>query len=109
MAMRSTAWRHIVQTKNLQQLPLASTIFNPQKITYAVKHVISDSGATGNFFVEGVPVANKQIAKMPISVTLPNGKVIQSTHTFNFDIPWLPSEIREEHIVSYLPLSHVAA
>ena len=99
MATRITAWRQIVQAKNLQQLPLASTIFNPQKITRAVKHAISDSGATGHFLVEGAPVVNKQIAKRPIAITLPNGKIIQSTHTCNLDIPWLPSEITEAHIV----------
>ena len=33
MATRITAWRQIVQAKNLQQLLLAATIFNPQKIT----------------------------------------------------------------------------
>jgi hypothetical protein len=50
MATIITAWRQIVQAKNLQQLPLASTIFNSHKITHAVKHEISDSGATGHFF-----------------------------------------------------------
>jgi hypothetical protein len=99
MATRITAWRQIVQAKNLQQLPLASTIVDPQNITRAVKHTISDSGATGRFLVEGAPMVNKQIEKRPISITFPNGKVIQSTHTCNLGIPWLPSEITEAHIV----------
>ena len=32
MATKVTAWRQIVQANNLQQLPLASTIFNPQRL-----------------------------------------------------------------------------
>ena len=35
----------------------------------------------------------------PITITLPNGKVIQSTHTCNLDIPWLPAQITEAHII----------
>ena len=31
-------------------------------------------------------------------MTLPNGKIIHSTHTCNLDIPWLPAEMTE-HIV----------
>ena len=99
MATRRSAWTQIVQANNLQQLPRSATIFNPQRLARAVKHAISDSGATGHFLAEGAPVINKRIADHPITITLPNGKVIQSTHTCNLDIPWLPAQITEAHIV----------
>ena len=42
---------------------------------------------------------NLQIAVKPIAVTLPNGRMIQSTHTCNLEIPWLPHAMSEAHIV----------
>ena len=99
MATRRSAWTTIVQANNLQQLPRSATIFNPQSLIRAVKHAISDSGATGYFLVKGAPVISTQIGAHLITITLPNGKVIQSAHTCNLDIPWLPAQMMEVHIV----------
>ena len=96
---KANAWQHIVQANNLSQLPHATTIFDASKIMRCVKHAISDSGATGHFLIKGAPAVNIKIATNPITITLPNGKVIQSTHTCNLDIPWLPAEMTEGHIV----------
>ena len=65
----------------------------------AVELAILDSGATGHFLVTGAPAVNVVPAKNPINILLPNGKRIQSTHTCNLDIPWLPAHITEAHIV----------
>ena len=65
----------------------------------AVEYAISDSGATGHFLVEGAPVTNLQVADNPISITIPNGKSMTSTHTCNLDIPWMPNHMTEAHIV----------
>ena len=96
---KANAWQHIIQANNLSQLPHATTIFDAAKITRCVKHAISDSGATDHFLIKGMPAVNIKIATNPITITLPNGKVIQSTHTCNLDIPWLPAEMTEGHIV----------
>ena len=64
-----------------------------------VEHAISDSGATGHFMVEGAPVTNIQRDLNPISITLPDGATLQSTHTCNLDIPWLPATVTAAHIV----------
>ena len=85
--------------QELQELPNAGTIFNTTQLKHAVEYAISDSGATGIFLVQGVPIANLGIAEKPITITLPNGCTIQWTHTYNLDIPWLPNEMTEVHIV----------
>ena len=64
-----------------------------------VEYAISDSGATSHFIIEGAPVVNLQVAKQPITVRLPDGSTLQSTHTCNLDIPWLPKEATEAHII----------
>jgi hypothetical protein len=63
---------------------------------------ISDSGATGHFLQADAPVTNKRIAIHPIKITLPDGNKIESSHTCNLDIPWLPHETTAGHIVPKL-------
>eukprot|EP00804_Cyclotella_cryptica_P010472 CCRYP_012303-RA/>CCRYP_012303-RA protein AED:0.45 eAED:0.14 QI:0/0/0/0.6/1/1/5/0/1176 len=69
---------------------------------------IMDSGATAHFLVKGAAVKNKQPTG-PLKIKLPNGTVIQSTHTCNLDIPWLPNSITEAHIVPGLSHSSLVA
>ena len=64
-----------------------------------VQHAISDSGATSHFVVEGAPVINIMVDTEPITITLPDGANIQSSHTCNLDIPWLPAAVMAAHIV----------
>jgi len=109
MPTRSKAWKRLIQANNLMQMPRAHAIFDAKRVTRSVKHAISDSGATGHFLVEDAPVVNKQVAANPISITLPNGKTIKSTHTCNLDIPWLPHVMTEAHIVPGLAHSSLIA
>ena len=74
-----------------------------------VEHAISDSGATGHFMVEGAPVTNMQRDLEPITITLPDGATLQSTHTCNLDIPWLPATVTAAHIVPGLSHSSLIA
>ena len=60
---------------------------------------ILDSGASSHLLVLGVPVTNKQVAVDPISVTLPDGDKVQSTHIGDLDMPQLPKSGRECHII----------
>ena len=96
---RSAAWKSIVQANNLRETPNAAPIFDAQRVTRSVRHAISDSGATGHFLVENAPATNIRPANKPITITLPNGKTIKSTHTCNLDIPWMPHEMTQAHIV----------
>ena len=78
---------------------MANTIFNTRVVEKWVEYAVSDSGATGHFMIEGAPVVNKKVADKPIHITLPNGKIIKSTHTCNLDIPWMPHQMTEAPIV----------
>ena len=40
--------------------------------------------------------------KKKYAITCPYGTVMWSIHTCNLEIPWLPIEMTEAHIVSYL-------
>ena len=91
--------KSIIKDKILILLPNEETILNTKRVTTAVQHAVSDSGATGNVLVKGAPDKNKQIARNPIRIKLPNTRYIQSTYTCNLDIPWLPDTMSEAHIV----------
>jgi hypothetical protein len=98
-----------VQQQELQELPNEGTIFNTTRLKHAVEYAISYSVANGTVLVEGAPVVNLQITEMSITSTLPNGRTIQSTHTRNLDIPWLPDTMTEAHIVPGLAHSSMIA
>jgi hypothetical protein len=51
---------------------------------------ILDSGATGNFLTFDAPCIHKEKALHPLSVTLPDGTIIESTHTAILALPDLP-------------------
>ena len=60
---------------------------------------LSDSGASSHFIVDGANVINKQIDINPITITLPDGATLQSTHTCNVNIPWLRDAATRARIV----------
>ena len=60
---------------------------------------ILDSGASSHFLVVGAPVTNKQVSVAPISVTIPDGDQVHSTHIEDLDMPQLPKITRECHII----------
>ncbi len=67
---------------------------------------LSDSGATSHFIAEGGHVINKQVDHNPITITLPDGATLTSSHTCNVDIPWLRHSATKAHIVP--GLSHAS-
>jgi hypothetical protein len=77
-------------------------LFSSSYKIWKTRHLRSKCHSTGHFLVEGAPIVNKKKAKHPITITLPNGKLIHSTHTCNLDNPWLPEHITEAHIVTGL-------
>ena len=60
---------------------------------------LSDSCATSHFIIDGAHVINKRIDRIPITIMLPDGATLKSTHTCNVDIPWLRQEATKAHIV----------
>ena len=87
---KSEAWNTIVDAKELRRLPTAETIFNETRVTRQVEFAISDSGATAHFLVEGAPIVNMRVVDEPVTIKLPDGTLIYSTHVGNLDIPWMP-------------------
>jgi hypothetical protein len=83
-----------------QRLPTlvaaASTMYGIPKLQYinaitiAPNHAVADTGATSIFVMDGVDVANKRVATKPLTVNLPDGRKVKSTHACDINIPGLP-------------------
>jgi len=74
-------------------------LMNTAKIKIAVDMAIADAGATAHFAIPGAPVINKKIATTPLIINLPDGEQLQSSHTCELNIPWLPRAARNAHIL----------
>ena len=61
----------IHQCKQLNSDQNAETVFNTKQVTRAVKHAVSDSGATGNFLIEGSPVKIRKLQSTPSASRYP--------------------------------------
>jgi hypothetical protein len=59
---------------------------------------IVDSGYTGNFLLVNAPCLNKIKSKNPLTLRLPNGATMESTHTTSLDIPELNKAASIAHI-----------
>ena len=92
-------WRHLATNKNILDGRHSELMTDTIRLTKAIHYAVFDSGATGNFIIEGAPVFNKCIDANPVYVTLPDGQRSTSTHTYNLDIPWLPHSTTGAHIV----------
>jgi hypothetical protein len=60
---------------------------------------ILDSGCTSNFLSATAPCNKKQEAHVPLSVNMPNGNTIQSSHTCDLLLANLPPQARKSHIL----------
>jgi hypothetical protein len=69
-----------------------------------LSHAILDTGATAIFIMEGTPVRNKRVATKPLSISLPDGTKIKSTHCCDINIPGLPKTLIG-HIVPSLSIA----
>jgi hypothetical protein len=92
---RAKAWSKV--TSGMKFGPHA--LMNTAKIKNTVDIAIADAGATAHFAIPGVPVINKRIATTPLIINLPDGEQLQSSHTCELDITWLPRAARIAHIV----------
>ncbi len=54
-------------------------------------HAVADTGATSLFLTTGAPCVNKRRTLNPITVTLPDGRKIVSSHICDIRIPGLPT------------------
>ena len=68
------------------------------KNTYVVSYSIENV----YFVLWGAPVTHIQSTKAPLSINLPGGYRLNSTLTYKLDIPWLPNNSKEAHVVPFL-------
>jgi hypothetical protein len=62
-------------------------------------HAVADTGATLVLVMTGTPMTNIHPATHPLTINLPDGRVVKSTHVCDMVIPSLPT-VLEGHIVS---------
>ena len=73
-------------------------------MTIATSHAIADTGATSIFVMDGVPVDNKRVASQPLTINLPDGRKVKSTHVCDINIPGLPTMLTG-HVVPHLAVA----
>ena len=73
-------------------------------VTISRDRAIADTGATSIFIMDGVDVDNKRIALKPLTVNLPDGRMVQSSHVCDIMIPGLPT-VLTGHIVPSLSVA----
>jgi hypothetical protein len=79
---------------------------NPQylnAIAIAASQVIADTGATSIFIMEGTLCKNLRSAIRPLTINLPDGTKVTSTHTCDITIPGLP-KVLVGHVVPKLTI-----
>jgi hypothetical protein len=57
-----------------------------------------DSGCTGHFLLSNAPCLNNTLASNTLTVRLPNGQTMKSTHTATLDIPQLSKVTKAAHV-----------
>ena len=82
----------------------ASAIPQAVKFTVPPSHSIADTGATSIFVMAGTPMTNVRTTAAPLSINLPNGGIVNSTHVCDIIIPGLP-KILTGHIVPGLAMA----
>jgi hypothetical protein len=80
---------------------------NPQYlnvIAIAALQAIANTGAMSIFITEGTPCENLQPAIRPLTINLPDGTKVKSTHTCDITIPGLPM-VLVGHVVPKLSIA----
>jgi hypothetical protein len=62
------------------------------------KTAIVDSGCTGHFLLVNAPCLNKMKFRTPLTVLLPKGATMESSHTAELDIPQLNTAASKAHV-----------
>ncbi len=90
-----------VVTDNLsstRQHICASSMY-PRKPSIPITHAVADTGETSIMIMKKTPnMKNVSLATNPLTINLPDGTMVKSTHICNLEIPALPY-VLEGHIV----------
>jgi len=98
----TTRYLTLQQQVSLHRVNIAATTKESDSITTSL--TIADTGATAIFIMEGVPVDNKKVGVNPLTINLPDGTKVRSTHECDVTYPGLPTTLTG-HIVPDLAIS----
>ena len=101
---RHQAHRRQVGPRRVAIAATAGTCVRQEQECIETTYAIADTGATSIFIMEGVPVKNKRVASHPLTINLPNGAKVRSTHECDVMYPGLPVKLTG-HIVPGLTIS----
>jgi len=82
----------------------ASAIPRAVTLTVPQSHSIADTGATSIFVMAGTPMNNIRSVADPLTINLPHGGIVTSTHLCDIVIPGLPT-VLTGHIVPGLAMA----
>ena len=85
---------HVESTK--KKYTYASAVLNEKFMA------IADSGTTGHFLQIQSECVDKRITDDGMKVNLPDGRIIESTHTALLNIKQLPMKARRAHLFPYI-------
>ena len=71
---------------------------NPKLVLSVEDLAVSYAGMTGNYLTLTSPYSNTQKAAHPLTIQIPNGEIIKSTHTELLAHPDLPIQARQAHL-----------
>ncbi len=94
----------VVTANLLQQHKVCAPVMPPRIPAIPETHAVADTGATSVFVMTGTPMSNICPTTHPLTIDLPDGKVVKSTHVCDMVIPGLPTEL-VGHIVSDLQIA----
>ena len=75
---------------------LSNSVIPPANSYSNINNAIADTGCTGHY--AGTSQNNKQLIHKPITVLLPNGGKMVSSHVRNLHIPSLPAEACTQYL-----------
>ena len=82
-----------------KQNAVTHTNYTTAQLKIAKNMAVVDAGATGHFVLPGTPFTNLKVARHPLNINLPGRDCLTSTDTCTMDIPWLPNDSKEAHII----------
>jgi hypothetical protein len=82
-----------------REIKCYNTMFNTTSITIDKNLAIADAGATSHIILPDAPTQDVKPTIAPLKINLPNRTTLKSTHTAMLNIPCLPPQARQAHIV----------
>jgi hypothetical protein len=98
------------QRENLsnQRQQICASSIHPRKPSIPITHAVADTGATSIMIMKKTPnMKNVRLATQPLTIRLPDGRMLKSTHICDLEIPGLPHML-EGHIVPGLTVASLA-